>query len=600
MPRGGDLEQANPMSEVESTTVNPVAELRQLEELIDQIHKALVAQRELLRRHRLAMPPVILDTLESIKQDFKQLENNVLSEQTELQQLRALSEMSTRITTSLDVDVVLHETMELVIMLTNAERGYVILKHPESGEMEFRVSNESGVLGTGVTDGGRPQISMTVVNEVMNTGEALLADNAFKDERLANQQSIINFTLRSVLCVPLQYKDETIGVVYVDNRLVSGVFTQREKNLMMAFANTVAVAIANARMYTHAEAILAEITQVKEFMDNIFSSVGSGIIAIDSQDLVHTFNRAASEILDVTPAAAVGLNLEKVLEKAALQLTEQLELVKRQDADHTWELSAELPGRGQVALALSLSPLKDNKDRNQGVTMVMDDVTHLHEHEATINAMKRILPEGMVDQINEIANIGMGGMRREVTCIFADLRPWHTMPDVSPSDKLKIINQYQAIATACIHETGGIIDKYIGNEVMALFNTQLNPEVNHAQQALECALLMRERFEILYQELGIQPQPHYYVIGMYTGDATLGNVGSFNRREFTALGHSINTSKRVQENAARGSVTIVQQTLDHIERFNNGRLAYQFRPRDPIFGKGLSQGMQAYEVYRNS
>ncbi len=588
------------MSEVESTTVNPVAELRQLEELIDQIHKALVAQRELLRRHRLAMPPVILDTLESIKQDFKQLENNVLSEQTELQQLRALSEMSTRITTSLDVDVVLQETMALVIMLTNAERGYVILKHPESGEMEFRVSNESGVLGTGVTGGGRPQISMTVVNEVMNTGEALLADNAFKDERLANQQSIINFTLRSVLCVPLQYKDETIGVVYVDNRLVSGVFTQREKNLMMAFANTVAVAIANARMYTHAEEILAEITQVKEFMDNIFSSVGSGIIASDSQDLVHTFNRAASEILDVTPAAAVGLNLEKVLEKAALQLTEQLELVKRQDADHTWELSAELPGRGQVALALSLSPLKDNKDRNQGLTMVMDDVTHLHEHEATINAMKRILPEGMVDQINEIANIEMGGMRREVTCIFADLRPWHTMPDVSPSDKLKMINQYQAIATACIHETGGIIDKYIGNEVMALFNTQLNPEVNHAQQALECALLMRARFEVLYRELGIQPQPHYYVIGMYTGEATLGNVGSFNRREFTALGHSINTSKRVQENAARGSVTIVQQTLDHIKRFNNGRLAYQLRPRDPIFGKGLSQGMQAYEVYRNA
>ena len=588
------------MSEVESTTVNPIAELRQLEELIDQINKALVAQRELLRRHRLAMPPVILDTLASIKQDFKQLENNVLSEQTELQQLRALSEMSTRITTSLDVDIVLQETMELVIMLTNAERGYVILKHPESGEMEFRVSNESGVLGTGVTGGGQPQISMTVVNEVMNTGEALLADNAFKDERLANQQSIINFTLRSVLCVPLQYKDETIGVVYVDNRLVSGVFTQREKNLMTAFANTVAVAIANARMYTHAEAILAEITQVKEFMDNIFSSVGSGIIAIDSQDQVHTFNRAASEILDVTPAAAVGLNLQKVLEKAALQLTEQLELVKRQDADHTWELSAELPGRGQVALALSLSPLKDNKDRNQGVTMVMDDVTHLHEHEATINAMKRILPEGMVDQINEIANIEMGGLRREVTCIFADLRPWHTMPDVSPSDKLKMINQYQAIATDCIHETGGIIDKYIGNEVMALFNTQLNPEVNHAQQALDCALLMRERFEILYQELGIQPQPHYYVIGMYTGDATLGNVGSFNRREFTALGHSINTSKRVQENAARGSVTIVQQTLDHIERFNNGRLAYQFRPRDPIFGKGLSQGIQAYEVYRNA
>ena len=177
-------------------------------------------------------------------------------------------------------------------MLTNAERGYIILKHPETGQLEFLISNESGVLGTGVTGGDRPQISMTVVNEVVGTGEPLLADNAFKDERLASRQSVINFTLRSVLCVPLQYKEETIGVVYVDNRLISGLFSEREKNLMMAFANTAAVAIANARMYTHAEQILAEITQVKELMDNIFSSVGSGIIAIDSNDLVHTFNRA--------------------------------------------------------------------------------------------------------------------------------------------------------------------------------------------------------------------------------------------------------------------------------------------------------------------
>ena len=195
-------------------------------------------------------PPSFLDGLETIKQEFKQLENNVLEEQTELQQLRALADMSTRITNSLDIDTVLHETMELVIMLTNAERGYIILKHQETGQLEFLISNESGVLGTGVTGGDRPQISMTVVNEVVGTGEPLLADNAFKDERLASRQSIINFTLRSVLCVPLQYKDETIGVVYVDNRLVSGLFSEREKNLMMAFANTAAVAIANARMYT--------------------------------------------------------------------------------------------------------------------------------------------------------------------------------------------------------------------------------------------------------------------------------------------------------------------------------------------------------------
>ena len=335
---------------------------------------------------------------------------------------------------------------------------------------------------------------MTVVNQVIETGDPLLADNAYQDERLANNQSIINFVLRSVLCVPLKYKGQRTGVVYVDNRLVSGIFTERELNLMLAFANTAAVAIANASMYSRAEEILAEITRVKELMDNIFSSVGSGIISIDANDRIHTFNRAAGEILDVMPEVAVGHAVDRLMNNKALQLADHLALVKAKDVDHSLEVSAELPGRGQVALALSLSPLKDSNHMTQGVTLVMDDVTHLYEHELTISAMKRILPEGMVDQINEIANIEMGGIRREVTCIFADVRPWATLPDVTASEKLGILNQYQAIATACIHECGGIIDKYMGNEVMALFNTQLNPEQYHAQQALECALLMRDRF----------------------------------------------------------------------------------------------------------
>ncbi|MCY3831563.1 MAG: GAF domain-containing protein [Chloroflexi bacterium] len=588
------------MSEAQETATNPVAELRQLEDHLNAVNETLEAQRELLLRRRLAMPAAVVKGLEQLKQDFKRLENNVLEEQTELRQLRALSDMSTRITNSLDIDTVLQETMELVIVLTNAERGYIVLMNEDSGELEFRISSEGGLMGRDLSPGGRPQISMTVVKEVIDSGAPLLADNAFKDERLADNQSIINFALRSVLCVPLRYKERIIGVVYVDNRLVAGIFTERELNLMMAFANTAAVAIANARMYMRAEQILAEITQVKELMDNIFSSVGSGIIAIDSNDLVHTFNRAAAEILDLRPDAAVGYDVAQVLQNAALEIEDHLNHVKSRDEDHSLELSALLPRRGQVALALSLSPLKDSNDMTQGVTMVMDDVTHLHEHETTINAMKRILPEGMVDQINEIANIEMGGLRREVTCVFADVRPWITLPDVAASEKLRILNQYQAIATACIHECGGIIDKYMGNEVMALFNTQLNPEPHHARMALECSLLMRDRFVELYRETGIRPDPHYYIIGMFTGVATLGNVGSFQRREFTALGTSINTAKRIQENAAPGTVTIVQGTLDHILANGDGSRQYDFQPRDPIYGKGLSAGMQAYEVYRSA
>ncbi|MYE77522.1 MAG: GAF domain-containing protein [Chloroflexi bacterium] len=587
------------MSDQPDGSANLLADLRQLEDLIEQIDAALSAQREQLRGHRLAMPSSVLTSFRQLQAEFQLLEIEALAEQTELRQLRALGEMAVRMTNSLDADIVLAETMELVILLTQAERGYIILAQQDSDEYDFRVSSESGLLGLSNPDGSPPQISMSVVNQVISSGEPLLADNAYQDERWSGSQSIVNFTLRSVLCVPLRFRNESIGAVYVDNRLLAGIFTERELTLLVAFANVAAVAINNARMYSRAEQILAEITRVKELMDNIFSSVGSAIIAIDSNDLVHTFNRAAGDILNLSPASVLGHKLQRVLKEAALQLGEELRLVKEDDADHTLDLLAELPGRGPVALSLSLSPLKDRSQTTQGVTLVMDDVTHLHEHESTINAMKRILPEGMVEKINEIANIEMGGMRREVSCLFADVRPWSTLPDTAPSETLRILNQYQAIATSCIHDTGGIIDKYMGNEVMALFNTQLNPDARHARQAVECGLLMRDRFLQLYSELGIKPDPHYYIIGIYSGVATLGNVGSFRRREFTALGHSINTAKRIQENARRGSITIGQPTLDLILAHSD-QPPFDYTPRAPIYGKGLSTGMNAYEVQRSA
>ena len=587
------------MSDPANGAASLLADLRQLEDLIKQIEAALARQREQLRNRRLAMPSSVLTSFSQLQAEFKRLETDILAEQTELRQLRALSEMAVRMTNSLDADTVLAETMELVILLTQAERGYIILTREGSDQYDFRVSSESGLLGLSSPDGSPPQISMSVVNQVIHSGEPLLADNAYQDERLSGSQSIVNFTLRSVLCVPLQFKDESFGAVYVDNRLVAGIFTERELTLLVAFANVAAVAINNARMYSRAEQILAEITRVKELMDNIFSSVGSAIIAIDSNDRVHTFNRAAGDILNLTPASAMGRRLQRVMQEAALQLGEELRLVKEGDTDQTLDLLAELPGRGPVALSLSLSPLKDRSHNTQGVTLVMDDVTHLREHETTINAMKRILPEGMVDKINEIANIEMGGMRREVSCLFADVRPWATLPDVAPSETLRILNQYQAIASSCIHDTGGIIDKYMGNEVMALFNTQLNPQAQHARQAVECGLLMRDRFLQLYHELGIEPEPHYYIIGIFSGVATLGNVGSFRRREFTALGHSINTAKRLQENARRGSITIGQPTLDLILSHPE-QPPFVFTPREPIYGKGLSSGMHAYEVQRSA
>jgi len=214
--------------------------------------------------------------------------------------------------------------------------------------------------------------------------------------------------------------------------------------------------------------------------------------------------------------------------------------------------------------------------------------------------MRRYLPPAMVDNIHAIAEIDLGGERREVTSVFLEVRPILSFPDhFRPQQIMEQLNVYIKRATIPIHELQGVIDKYIGTEIMVLFNSQLNPMEDHAWRAVKTALAIRDAFVDLYAELGVNPDPHYYRIGMHTGIATLGNVGSIRRREFTAIGDTINLSKRLEENAASGQVIISEDTRRHIETHSNGHMSeIRVEEGKPIQVKGRQQLTRIYEVFR--
>jgi adenylate cyclase len=132
---------------------------------------------------------------------------------------------------------------------------------------------------------------------------------------------------------------------------------------------------------------------------------------------------------------------------------------------------------------------------------------------------------------------------------------------------------------------------------MALFNSQLNPMDNHAAQAVEAALNMREAFLGLYERFGINPDPHFYRVGIHSGVATLGNCGSLNRRDFTAIGNNINQSKRLEENAQHGQIIISEVTLGYIEAAG-GMDGVRFEAREPLSLKGIEEPVPIYEVFR--
>src|SRR5690606_35142255 len=128
-------------------------------------------------------------------------------------QLRGLTETSALINSSLDADAILAQAMDEIINLTGAERGYILLTNKETGELEFRICREPESEQTEGED-----ISRTVIHEVMTTRKPMLTDNASSDPRMQGSRTVAKFTLRSIMCVPLVYKDSVTGAVYVDNR----------------------------------------------------------------------------------------------------------------------------------------------------------------------------------------------------------------------------------------------------------------------------------------------------------------------------------------------------------------------------------------------
>jgi len=571
-----------------------LTEIQRLRTLVTEVSAALHSQQEILRTRGMNLPPGALKNLDHIDSDLKDLEKNLGEEETELAQLRALAATSAMINSSLDLDEVLNNAMGEVIKLAGAERGYIVLRNLETGQVEFRVARD--LTDTDGRGGTTFQGSTTILNEVLETGQPLLSDNAYKDPRVQDNNSIAQMVLRSVLCVPLNYKSEAIGAVYVDNRLRAGVFTEREKSVLVAFANQAAVAIENARLFMRVQNNLAEIIELNEVMSNVFDSIGSGIITTDAADSIQTFNAAAAGILSVSEEAALGQHLDAVLPKLGAEF---LQRVRENNESQAVDTEMEME-RGRVYLNIKLSPLKDSEQQTQGVAVVVDDLSEQHEREERLKTVERYLPRGMVEHIEQISGLALGGERREMTCMYVDVRSLATMPPgLRPTQVMDLLNEYLSVVTECVQETSGVIDKYMGTEVMILYNTQLNPMPDHAYRALESALLIRDEFVNLYARQGINPDPHYYRIGIHSGVATTGNVGSANRRDFTALGDTINLAHRLLENAAPGQIIISDALCDYM-RASSGELPTHVRmeERQAIKAKGRQQATSVYEVFR--
>lgn len=161
------------------------------------------------------------------------------------ERLELLYRLSQTFNSSLDLDEVLNRVMDEVIAITRAERGFVMLQEGD-GRLHFHAARG---IDQQTIDTPEFHISRGLVARVAAEGQPLLTSDAQSDARLSMRHSVVNLRLRAILCVPMQFRDKLVGVIYVDNRLQAGIFTQADLELLTAVAASAAIAIDNARLY---------------------------------------------------------------------------------------------------------------------------------------------------------------------------------------------------------------------------------------------------------------------------------------------------------------------------------------------------------------
>ncbi|HEX8352694.1 MAG TPA: adenylate/guanylate cyclase domain-containing protein [Pyrinomonadaceae bacterium] len=215
-----------------------------------------------------------------------------------------------------------------------------------------------------------------------------------------------------------------------------------------------------------------------------------------------------------------------------------------------------------------------------------------HEEVARAN-YSRFLPEYVVKQILENPDsFKLGGVNQTLTVLFADIRGFTRLSENAPPDRVvQLLNNYFTAMSDVVFAHGGTLDKYIGDGLMALFGAPTaTPE--DACNAVSAAVAMQRRMEDINAQLRVEGLAEIAIgIGLHTGVATVGYIGSERRSEYTAIGDTVNLAARLEQNALPGQIILSDATV----RAAAGA-GCDFRPRPPITVKNRVQPVPIFEV----
>jgi adenylate cyclase len=212
------------------------------------------------------------------------------------------------------------------------------------------------------------------------------------------------------------------------------------------------------------------------------------------------------------------------------------------------------------------------------------------ESEQTRSAFERFVAPQIVQRLlTNPDSMALGGQLQPVAVLFADLEGFTSLSErLHPETLLQVLNAYHALFGKIIDLYGGTIDKFIGDGVMALYNTP-QPQTDYVARAVKTALHIQDELYWFHQRL--EPNHRLLVnIGISEGQAVVGNVGMLDHMNFTAVGDTVNVAARLQELAAHGQILVTESVYNITNDFVIGK------PRGWLKVKGRQEPISVVQI----
>ena len=488
-------------------------------------------------------------------------------------------EVTQAVSSELNIDRLLRKIIGIATDLLDAERSTLFLHDALTDELWSRVAE--GLAEREIRIPSR----LGIAGQVFTTRSPVNIPDAYADPRFNPEvDRKTGYRTRTILCVPVLNKHGLpIGVVQVLNRR-GGPFRVRDQRRLEMLAAQSAIALDNARLFR-------EVLDERNYSENVLRSLSDAVLTLDNLGNVVKLNEAASRLLRVRASEILGASARKLFDRHNAWL---LASIRKVIAERVPDLGVDQSLRsfdgGTVAVNYHTTPLAAPDGASLGCTVIIDDITQEKRLRAT---MARYMTAQVAEQVLAAGESVLGGRSQNVTILFADIKGFTAIAErLGPQQTVSMLNEYFTAMVEIVFEHHGILDKYIGDAIMAVFGAPFTSP-RDADNAVKVAIAMqRALLEFNRRQQAVGLPPFEVRIGINSGDVVAGNIGSTRRMDYTVVGDGVNVAARLESaNRYLGThILISASTRAQLRDY------YRLREIDLLRVSGKQEPLPVFEV----